>query len=92
MNPPDMTQRAQPTEPAAFSFQLSPEPPPLSRRPPDDDGVDAAWFQAPEDEAAGPAVVTDAVERRCHPNSAARRGRAPRLEFRAPTLPRPITI
>jgi len=92
MNPSDMTQRAQPTEPAAFSFQLSPEPPPITRRPPDDDGVDAAWFPMPEDEEAGPDAVAAAL------SDAATRTPPPALgeprasEARAPTLPRPIAI
>lgn len=51
MNPANTSLR-QPTEPAAFTFQLSPEPPAATASerlhgPPADDAMDAAWF-APE--------------------------------------------
>jgi CheY-like chemotaxis protein len=90
MNPPDTTQRVQPTEPPAFSFQLSPEPP-ISRRPPENDAVDAAWFQESEEEAGSDVVaeaLTDAATRTPPPAVAEPRAH----ELRAPTLPRPITI
>lgn len=52
MNPANTSQRAQRSEPVAFTFQLSPEPPAatVGAQPaglPAEDAMDAAWFATP---------------------------------------------